>query len=317
MDWLYGERLRWKDHFAATGPATQSEDDRFYPLALLWMVAADDDVNVQLPLSWSSGGKVPIMVHRSSWTDPRATFVGLKGGSPSASHGQMDTGSFVLDADGVRWAVDLGPENYHAIESRGMNLWSNAQNSDRWKIFRLNNLGHSALVIDDKPQVVSGNAPIVNFSDDYQRPFSIVDLTPVYRDQLESAHRGIALLPSREVLVQDELTGLQSGSRVRWGMITAAKPSVEDRREMVLLQSDKKLTLKIVSPPGAVWTKVNTAIPQNEWDSPNPGTTMIAIEANAPASGELTFVVTATPGTCVKPEASTNPVVPLQDWGKE
>ena len=32
----------------------------------------------------------------------------------------MDAGSFVLDADGVRWAHDLGAENYNRIESLGM-----------------------------------------------------------------------------------------------------------------------------------------------------------------------------------------------------
>ena len=75
-----------------------------------------------MPLNWSSEGETPVTVHRSSWADPDATFVGLKGGSPSANHGQMDTGSFVLDAGGVRWAVDLGAEGYHGIESRGMVL---------------------------------------------------------------------------------------------------------------------------------------------------------------------------------------------------
>ena len=34
--------------------------------------------------------------------------------------------------------------------------------------------------------------------------------------------RGVALLPSGEVLLQDQLSGLKPGSRVRWGMITVA-----------------------------------------------------------------------------------------------
>ena len=105
-----------------------------------------------MPLHWYSESETPITVHRSSWTDPAATFVGLKGGSPSGPHGQMDIGSFVLDADGVRWAVDLGAEGYHGIESRGMNLWSSSQNSDRWTIFRQSNHGHNTLVIDGQLQ---------------------------------------------------------------------------------------------------------------------------------------------------------------------
>ena len=109
-----------------------------------------------MPLHWSSEGEVPITIHRSSWTDPNATFVGFKGGSPSANHGQMDIGSFVLDADGVRWAMDLGAEGYHGIESRGMNLWDRSQDSDRWTIFRQCNAGHNTLVIDGQLQRAAG-----------------------------------------------------------------------------------------------------------------------------------------------------------------
>lgn len=58
------------------------------------------------------------------------TYVGLKGGSPSSNHGQMNTGSFALDAEGVRWAVDPGAKGCHEIESRGMDLWNRAQDSD-------------------------------------------------------------------------------------------------------------------------------------------------------------------------------------------
>lgn len=121
--------------------------------------------------------------------------------------------------------LDLGAEGYHRIEARGMNLWSQAQNSDRWKIFRQSNEGHNTLVIDGQLQKVSGNAPIVAFSDDRAFPHSIVDMTAVYEGQAGSARRGVALLDSRDVLIQDQLTGLKPGSRVRWGMITPGKPA--------------------------------------------------------------------------------------------
>src|SRR4029079_13134562 len=129
-----------------------------------------------------------------------------------ASHAHMDIGSFVLDSDGVRWATDLGSEGYFGIESRKMDLWNTKQNADRWKIFRLNNFSHNTLVIDDQLQVTAGNAPIVAFSDDPEKSFSIVDMTAVYRGQAKSVRCGVMLLPSHEVLIQDELTGLKPGS---------------------------------------------------------------------------------------------------------
>ena len=253
---------------------------------------------VSMPLHWNSDGEVPIAIHRSSWTDPNATFIGLKAGSPSANHGQMDIGSFVLDCDGQRWAVDLGAEGYHGIESRGMSLWSRGQDSDRWTIFRQSNLGHNTLVIDDQLQVAAGNATIVRFSDDPASPHSVVDLSPVYRGQAESVRRGVALLSTDEVLIQDQLTGLQPGSRVRWGMITPGEPDGVAGRVITLRQQSARLALTIVAPQDVHWQEIDTAKPRQPWDSPNPGTRMVAFEATAPESGELTLAIVATPGSC-------------------
>ena len=315
-DWLHGEREIWQKQAAERRRESFARSSRFFPLALLWMGDSASPSEVRMPLHWFGAGEVPVSVHRSSWSDPRATYVGLKGGSPSASHGQMDTGSFVLDSDGVRWAVDLGSEGYHAIESRKMNLWSRDQDSDRWTIFRQSNHGHNTLVIDDQLQVAAGDAPIVHFSDNPVRPHSIVDLSPVYRGQVDSAWRGVALLPSREVLIQDELTGLRPGSRVRWGMITGGEPAGLGTGVITLRQAGEQLTLTVVTPETIRWKQIDTARPRNEWDSPNPDTRMVTFEATAPDSGILTLTVVATPGTCSEPVASDLPVVPLKSWSR-
>jgi hypothetical protein len=290
---------------------------RFAPLAILWMRPAPERTEIHMPLHWSSGGHVPVTIHRSSWTDPRATFVGVKAGSPSASHGQMDVGSFVLDADGVRWAVDLGAEGYHGIESRGMNLWSRAQDSDRWTIFRQSNHGHNTLVIDGQLQRASGHGKIVDFSNEAAFPHTIVDLGDVYQGQVKTALRGVALLASREVLIQDELIGLKPGSRVRWGMITPGEPRDLDVSAVELRQQDARLTLRILSPQETKWQTIDTAKPRNDWDSPNPGTRMVAFETVAPASGDLSLAVLATPGSCADSMHSKLKLQPLDGWGRK
>jgi hypothetical protein len=298
-DWLQGEADRLRSVLErARQRKASSSGGRLLPLALLWIRDIPREVEIQMPLHFSSGGEVPIALHRSSWTDPKATFVGLKAGSPSASHGQMDIGSFVLESDGERWAMDLGAEGYHRIESRGMNLWSRRQNSDRWTIFRQSNHGHNTLVIDGQLQRAAGKGEIVEFSDRADYPFSVVDMSSVYDGQAESVRRGIALLPSREVLIQDRLTGLQAGSRVRWGMITPSKASCEQPNTMKLRQDDATLSLRIVAPQDAQWQIIDTAKPRQEWDSPNRGTCMVAFESEAPLSGEMSITVLATPGTC-------------------
>ncbi len=296
-DWLLGERERLIERVANVSEKDAvSGSDRLLPLALLWMGKETDNITIKMPLHWHGEGETPVTIHRSSWTDPHATFVGVKAGSPSGSHGQMDIGSFVLDADGVRWAVDLGAEGYHGIESRGMNLWSRAQNSDRWTIFRQCNQGHNTLVIDDQLQLASGKGKIISFSDDPKSPHTTVDMSSVYEGQAETVRRTVSLVRSRDVLIEDELTGLKPGSRVRWGMITPGEPDTSDGPQITLRQKGASLKLTIMSPKATAWQTIDTATPRNEWDSPNRGTRMIAFEAVAPESGKLTLTVLAAPG---------------------
>ncbi|MBP5320517.1 MAG: heparinase, partial [Kiritimatiellae bacterium] len=98
--------------------------DRLFPLTLLWLQPVPTDLKPQLPLLWDAKGPQPITIQRSGWDNATDLFIGLKAGSPSGNHGHMDGGSFVLDAEGIRWAYDLGAESYHKIESLKMNLWN-------------------------------------------------------------------------------------------------------------------------------------------------------------------------------------------------
>lgn len=249
----------------------------------------------RLPLDWRDRGVVPVSVHRSRWDDPRAIYAGIKAGSPAQNHGQMDSGSFVLDADGVRWAVDLGAEDYHRIESRGMNLWDRKQESDRWRIFRQSTASHNTLMINGRQQIAAGDAPITAFSADPGSPHTTVDLTSLYADQASKVVRTLSLPERKRVEIKDRLEGLKAGSRVRWGMVTRAAIRVEGARAE-LRQSGEKMTMEASGNVPLVWTVIDTAKPRAEFDSPNPGTAMLAFEAVAPDSGILEFNVKFTPG---------------------
>lgn len=282
-----------------SGP--RGSEPRLFPLTLLWLQPLPQALATSAPLNWSSGGSVPITVQRSAWDNARAVFVGLKAGSPAGPHGHMDAGSFVFDAEGLRWAFDLGAEGYHGIESRGMNLWSSKQDSDRWKIFRLNNFSHNTLVIGGQLQFARGNAKVVSFSDGPES-VAVLDLTPVYTNASKVTRSG-TLLPSGAYRLSDTLRGLVPGTVVRWGMVTAAKPDTARPGTLLLRQKGQTLGLNALHSADTVWQTYEVATPPNPWDSPNKGMVMVGFQAVAPASGELDFEVLFTPGFLLPPTA--------------
>lgn len=280
----------WKEAAAGQLKKSPVHQDRFV-MEFLYAPLKPAQVSGPLPpLDWQDRGAVPIAVHRSRWNDPNALYAGIKAGSPAHNHGQMDGGSFVLDAQGVRWAIDLGAEDYHRIESRGMNLWDMAQDSDRWRIFRLATQSHNTLMINGKPQIAQGKALITEFSDDPAGPHTTVDLTPLYADQAAKVTRTLSMPERKRVLIHDRLTGLKPGSRVRWGMVTRAAVTLEGSKA-VLRDAGKSLRVEGRGSIPIRWTVVDTATPAAEFDSPNPGTAMLAFEVTAPESGELEFTV--------------------------
>lgn len=136
---------------------SQQYSNRFLPFMILWM-SRFERMKLQPPelKSWAGLGKAPVAFHRSSW-DNDAIFVGIKAGTPQSGHAHMDEGSFVMDADGIRWALDLGMHDYHKLESQGINLFG----GDRWKVHRYTNFLHNTLVVDDSLQIPDAYANVI------------------------------------------------------------------------------------------------------------------------------------------------------------
>ena len=179
--------------------------DRVLPAMLIWGAGAPMEKAVAPQETfWAGRGNTPVCVMRSGWGDPNARFVGVKLGSPSINHGHMDVGSFVFEADGVRWAIDLGSEDYNTTETRGVDLWNMAQQSQRWDVFRYNNRSHNTLTFNDKLQRVNGSAQIIESDSATARRFVKTDLTPVYAGQVDKVERTISLVDNDYLLIEDE-----------------------------------------------------------------------------------------------------------------
>jgi hypothetical protein len=202
---------------------------------LLWFDDAGGDAALKdLPTSSKFAG-VEVATLRSAWNDPNAGFVGFKGGDNAASHANLDLGDFVYDADGVRWAYDLGPDDYNLPGYFG---------KQRWTYYRMRTEGQNTLTIDGANQDLKGKSTIVAFSagsGGAGRKFAVVDLSGGYAGQAARVMRGVELI-GRQLLIQDEVEA-DKAVDVVWHMHTQAKIEIADGgKRATLTQGAKRLT---------------------------------------------------------------------------
>ncbi len=289
--------------------------DRLLPAILIWGNGIEiseitpPDYNI-----WVGQGKNPVALMRTSWDDPDALFIGLKGGSPSVNHAHMDIGTFILEADGVRWAMDLGAQDYNSLETAGVDLWNMDQNSQRWEVFRYNNYVHNTLTVNGKYQLVDGFAPIVSYSGQKGMLNAVTDITAVYREDLKNAKRGIAIIDDQYVVVRDELETNQNEITIRWNMLTSAEVKITGENSAEFVKDGKKLLLKVTE-PAKVNMKTWSTVPSNDYDAPNPGTMMAGFEINIPAGTRAVLNVLLLPEGAVEDPAVSS--LPLSEWPKE
>ena len=213
-DWLWFEMPLLARDVAEVKASGGRSPDRTFPLTLIW-AAAGARPAVPSTTTWFGRGLNPLACARTSWTNDHAAWLAVKAGTPSASHGHMDVGSFVYEADGIRWALDLGMQGYHAMEARGLDIWNGRQGSDRWRIFRYHNRAHSTLTVDGMEQVVKGQAPMTAAGTG-----ATVDLSAVYAGQLAAAHRTFDLRPDGRAVIADAVRGGATNRTVRWTLVT-------------------------------------------------------------------------------------------------
>jgi hypothetical protein len=304
---LFVERAR----LAQVG-AKRLAAERLLPAAMVFGKGIDlRAATAPKPLLWTGGGKNPVALMRTSWTDTSAIFVGIKGGSASDNHAHMDAGSFVLDADGVRWAMDFGAENYNQIEQAGVDLWNRSQGSQRWQVFRYNNLAHNTLTANGAMQDVAGRATITGTSSSPNFLAAVVDLSPAYATSLARATRGIALVDRNHVVVRDELETLAHPTTIRWNLVTPAAVRITGPRSAELTRDGRSLRLTVVG-PAAVAMKTWPTTSPHAYEASNAGTTMVGFETTLPEHSAGTITVLLEPGPATN--RARTPVPPLGEW---
>jgi hypothetical protein len=286
--------------------------DRLLPAIMLW--SGGTSINKIAPPKssmWVGKGKNPVALMRTSWTDPNAIYVAMKGGSVSVNHAHMDIGSFIMDADGVRWAMDFGMQDYESLESKGIQLFGRTQNAQRWTVFRLTNLVHNTLTVNNQHQRVSGYAPIISSSPAPDFMNAVTDISEVYKGSVVKAKRGIAIINKSYVVVRDEIETLDSATTIRWTMLTPADVKIVGSNKAELSQGSKKLILQVES-PAKVIMKTWSTDPPNSYDAPNPGTALVGFEVTLPANSKTALNVSLIPEKAIK--KATKKIEPLSNW---
>ncbi len=245
---------------------------------------------------------VDIMVMRSAWDDPNALFVGVKGGYNQVNHGHLDLGNFEMDALGVRWARDLGSDDYNLP-----GYWDKRKGGKRWQYYRLNSQSHNVPLLNGNDQDANAVAKVLRFESQPDHAFVTLDLSSAYPDLAKSVTRGVAVTKGRKgVLVQDEFA-LAKPCEVQWGMTTDAGIEPHEDGTAMLTLDGNQLLARVLSPEGAQFT-VGSA-EQQPPQKTNKGVNRLLVRV--PGDGDVTIAVQLAPVWTdggAQPEVTVQPI---------
>ncbi len=269
---------------------------RHLPLELLWWdPSLLQNKKVQSPpLQWTADGEMPISVMRTAWNDSGATFVAIKGGTPDNSHGHMDAGSFILEAAGVRWALDLGTESYDKMRQAKLDLWNYTQASNRWTTFRVGPEGHNILRFNGERQLISGKGQVKQLALKNGEMGAEADLTSLYSKWAKGVSRKVMINADRSVSIHDSWTAADSAVTVSSQWLTKAAVT-KTADGLQLQQGGQILHLKIALPNSVAVDVQDVSKSRAVQDSDNPGLTRIVFSTKTAAGEKGSFQLIAQP----------------------
>ena len=260
------------------------------PYHVLWYKAPTNTTIIP-PLDHYLNSDINELVFmRSSWTDPNALWIGIKSGINGSNHAHLDLGNFELDAGGVRWAKDLGTDDYDLP-----GYFSTGLTGQRWNYYRLNSFSHNVPLLGNKGQYPLARARFIQKDLNTATPSATVDLTEAYKDFASKSTRKISMVDSRKAfLIEDNFT-LTKTTEVTWGMMTANTLEIGRGGKANIRNSlitSRWLEAEIISPVGAKFTEESAL--QKAPEKTNIGNTRLMIRLPN-QSGNVKIVVKLTP----------------------
>jgi hypothetical protein len=208
-------------------------------------------------LDYSLPGGV-IAATRSGW-EKADYFIAVKGGDNSDHTAQLDIGSFVLEAGGQRWGIELGVDSERAT---GLEVKPGGDRTKRFELYLENTLGQNTLVIDGN-QDLEAKAKVLVGASSLEKGLAVVDMTDAYGKAAKDVHRGALVVRGTKpyAVIQDDLV-IKTTQTITWSMHTKAEIAA-DGAKATLTQGGKTLIATIVSPAGATFSSGTPPEPSN------------------------------------------------------
>lgn len=307
--WLFWLARRYRHPVDAS---IERHRGRVHPMDLLWF--HDSGRGPGRLAKAKRFREVDVAMLRGDWRDRNATYIGVKAGANDArSHSHHDLGSFVLDAAGVRWATDLGPDDY--------GLPGYFKPEMRCRYYRTSTLGHNTIVIDGQCQPPTARAAIVRKSFRPNLSFVAIDLSNAY-PSTASAWRGVALIDGRHVLVVDEIVPKECLASIDWQMHTVAEAQLRGAAA-VLTQppaengEPARLYLGALDPIGGTWAMMSAAPSGASGQSPNTGIGKLVLRLDQVTQAvRLAILLSPDATACTSLELPSPLRQPVPEWGR-
>ncbi len=208
-------------------------------------------------LDYSLPGGV-IAATRSGW-EKADYFIAVKGGDNADHTAQLDIGSFVLEAGGQRWGIELGVDSERAT---GLEVKPGGDRTKRFELYLENTLGQNTLVIDGN-QDLEAKAKVLVGASSLEKGLAVVDMTDAYGKAAKDVHRGALVVRGTKpyAVIQDDLV-IKTTQTITWSMHTKAEIAA-DGAKATLTQGGKTLIATIVSPAGATFSSGTPPEPSN------------------------------------------------------
>lgn len=204
-----------------------------------WMFG-ESTISKSLDSEINAGGFI-VYSSRESRSEQTAAAYMYIAGKFAPSHGHHDNGSFIYDANGVRWGVDLGADSYSLPEYFTAN---------QFKIYRLSAQGHNCLVINPKSggndQPTDKESKIIRREENSNATINEIDMSEIYAENASSAKRGFFFTDYRRSLVVRDEVKLKKDSTLHWMLQTVAQSCDIDGNSATLTYNGKKLKVDIL-----------------------------------------------------------------------